>query len=123
VDHQTLVGSLGLLILANILGIWRVTASQNKRFDDRFSQMQTSFNSKFLEAERNVNEAFETVSNQFALITNQITKILEGDIREFRIINERLREDLEVSRKRVHDLAVEMSVVVLKVDRLERPHQ
>jgi archaellum component FlaC len=108
-EHQSLIWSLAFLIVANLLGVWRVNAAQNKRFDERF-----------IKSERHVNIAFANVSKQFNDMTNQITKILEGDIRELRGKVDRLDNNLETSRSRVHDLGNEMNTIILKVDRLER---
>lgn len=121
-DHQTLIWSLGSLILANILGIWKVTADQNKRFDIKFEQIKDAFDKKFLESERNVNTAFASVAKQFQEITLSITKILEGDVKQLRDKDNRLEESLEVSRGRIHDLSGMTNILSLKVDRLERPY-
>ena len=106
---QQWIGSLILLIIANILGIWRVTVLQNKRFDDRF-----------IKAERHVNTFSTQMVKQFSDISIQITKIMDGEIRDLRSLVGRLDETLEESRSRVHDLFNQLNVMVIKVDRLER---
>lgn len=67
-----------------------------------------------------------TVDGQFAKLDQRLATIFEGDVRELRGRTEKLevaQADLLTNMvERSHKLGGELQTLVLKVDRLERPH-